>query len=1074
MERETVNCMNFIKTKMSLIKKTTIMVVLALVVTLYGCNTAIKVEEIKVDKAEVEVAIGDDVKVNATVLPDNATNKTVTWTSDDPSIAEVTNGLIRGIAEGETTVKASAGDKTVSVKVTVYDPQVTITFNTDGGSEVPSQKLEKGAIITYPNNPTKKGYKFVGWYQENLIDEFDFLTPVEESMTAYAKWEADSFKVIFQVDGVTIDQKIVKYMDKVTKPTPDPTKKNNVFLGWYDGDVAFNFDNGVEGNMTLVAKFDNNIASVIFGVNGEITEELVLIGTKIDKPTDPVQNGYTFLGWYNGENVFDFNTIINEDIYLEAKFERNAGTTFKVEYDLLGGNFTYENKKQVVEDFLKDYNKALNKDDTLEKIAAYGNWSPTDFHTFFYDANYRDKWLWLPAYLGIVGSSTNKKACADVVTAKSASAYTAINANHIYALTYEVRAFLLDIKYTKNANWMSSDYSDYELGNGFWSTFVQYNEKTVYDALSEPYTLITTAYREGYTFAGWYTNPQYFGNPITSVNGNAKVYAKWEPVNPVTEIIIKNTKTTLDKLSTVQLDYTISPSNAFNKKVEFITSDDKILKVSNTGLVTACNAGTATITIRAVANGIEATITFTVNPQDDIEVNFDEEFTGTLYPDEETQLTIIGIGKYQNKAITYKSSDTTILTIDTDGKIKGLKKGEATIDIIIDQTTLLTITIPVIERPSTERVDQLLDLLIKGNRAVVDTLNISLYYDDYSAFQQYYKSTYGSVNYFLFDDLRLDAKTYLINPNVQTNKHSGIKSSTEFITIHDTANIDGGLTNHGSYWLQTSHTTSIHFTVGDKAVIQDLDTRYAAHHAGDGTGTTFTWRDTGVKASGIGKPLIDIDSEGYFTMNGVKTSIVAPKKDGQILDSSYFTNLGPTWKIGENGNYYLGTLWFTTSQVSRGVISSFGGNLNSTGIEMCVNKDGNMYDTWLRTAKLVGKLLIEHKLDTTRVVQHNSFTGKNCPQSLIMTDYWNQFMKMVELEYIIQSQYSDATITMVSNNPDIVDNTGLVIGRPTTTKTISYNITVKIGNVSKTVKLYSVVPGTSSWSQYDGFYSTRK
>ena len=139
-------------------------------------------------------------------------------------------------------------------------------------------------------------------------------------------------------------------------------------------------------------------------------------------------------------------------------------------------------------------------------------------------------------------------------------------------------------------------------------------------------------------------------------------------------------------------------NNAFNKKVEFITSNDKILKVSNTGLVTACNAGTATITIRAVANGIEATITFTVNPQDDIEVNFDEEFTGTLYPDEETQLTIIGIGKYQNKAITYKSSDTTILTIDTDGKIKGLKKGEATIDIIIDQTTLLTITIPVIER----------------------------------------------------------------------------------------------------------------------------------------------------------------------------------------------------------------------------------------------------------------------------------------------------------------------------------------------------------------------------------------
>ena len=382
-------------------------------------------------------------------------------------------------------------------------------------------------------------------------------------------------------------------------------------------------------------------------------------------------------------------------------------------------------------------------------------------------------------------------------------------------------------------------------------------------------------------------------------------------------------------------------------------------------------------------------------------------------------------------------------------------------------------TITVVDKPTTERIDQLLDLLIKANRPVVDSVNASLLYDPYSSFQQYYKATYGSVNYFLFDKLNLDATTYLIDPATATNKTKGLKSSTEFITIHDTANLNGGLTAHGSYWKDPSNSTSIHFTVGDKGVVQSLDTKYVAYHAGDGTGNPFTWTDSGVKATNATKPVFGIDAEGYLLLNGTKSNIITPKNGGEILDATYFTNLGPSWKIGENNNYYIGSMYFTTSQVARGVIASFGGNLNSTGIEMCVNSSGNIYDTWQRTAKLVGKLLIEHQLDTTRVYQHNNFSGKNCPQSLIMSDFWTRFMTMVELEYAIQRDYSDATITMVSNNPTIVNNTGLVISSPKTATAVSYTLTVKIGEVTKTVTLGSVVPGTASWSQFDGFYSTK-
>lgn len=994
------------KIKLSFMKKTALVIIFAVFVMLYGCNNTVKVTDLQVDKTSVSLAIDEEVKVTVTVLPDNAVDKILTWISENPEIATVTNGMIKGVNEGTTKVTVSIGDIAVTVNVTVNIPKVTLTFNTDGGNNIPSQEITKGGSMTIPQSPTKHGHTFVGWFKENLNDEFDFDVAINENMTAYAKWEPLTYHVIFEVDGNKIDDKGIKYGQKVTKPVTDPVKNRYAFIGWFDGDAEFNFNNPITGDITLVAKFVK------------------------------------------------------------------TSSEFTVELDYQGGNSNYQSKAELVADFLVDYNKALSKSDTLEKIASYENWSPIDFHQFFLHPDYREKWAWLPAYLGVVGSATNKKACADIGKVTTVSAFVALNPNHVYALTYEVRAFLLDSKYTKNANWMSADYSDMELGHGFWPYYVAAKEQTKFD-LNSPFTLPTTLYKEGHIFAGWYTNPEFTGEPVTVVNDDVKVYAKWNIKDPVTEINVKNTTTTLQKLATLQLEYEILPANAFNKKVEFITSDEKILKVSATGLVTACNVGSATITVRSVITGVTGTITITILPEDDITVVYNNEFNGTLYPNAEAQLTVAGLGVYKDKTFAYKSSNTSVLTVDSTGKIKGVAKGTATVEISENNKALLTVTISVIEELTAERVDKLLDLLIKANRPVVDTINASLYYDGYSAFQQYYDSVYSSVNYFLFDSLNLDATTYLIDPVTNKDKHGGLKSSTEFITVHDTANISGGLTSHGDYWRRTDHDTSIHFTVGDGGVVQSLDTKYVAFHAGDGTSTTFKWNDSGVKATGTGKPVFDIDAEGYFTINGTKSTIKAPTKSGQILDSSYFSNLGPSWTIGENGNYHLGTMYLATSQVTRGIISSFGGNLNSTGIEMCVNTNGNIYDTWQRTAKLIGKLLIDHELDTTRVYQHNNFSGKNCPQSLIMSNYWDSFMKIVEFEYAIQSQFSDATITMVSNNPTIVNNKGLVITNPKTSTAVSYTVTVKIGSTTKSVTLGSVIPGTSSWMQLDGFYATR-
>ena len=72
-------------------------------------------------KTELALVVNEaDVTLTATVKPDDATDKTVTWTSDKPAVATVNaNGTVHAVAEGEATITAMAGDKTATCKVTV-------------------------------------------------------------------------------------------------------------------------------------------------------------------------------------------------------------------------------------------------------------------------------------------------------------------------------------------------------------------------------------------------------------------------------------------------------------------------------------------------------------------------------------------------------------------------------------------------------------------------------------------------------------------------------------------------------------------------------------------------------------------------------------------------------------------------------------------------------------------------------------------------------------------------------------------------------------------------------------------
>lgn len=66
----------------------------------------------------------------------------------------------------------------------------TVTFNSNGGSDVPEQ-IRANAAATKPADPTRSGYVFAGWYtDEACTAAYDFTKPVTDNITLYAKWEA--------------------------------------------------------------------------------------------------------------------------------------------------------------------------------------------------------------------------------------------------------------------------------------------------------------------------------------------------------------------------------------------------------------------------------------------------------------------------------------------------------------------------------------------------------------------------------------------------------------------------------------------------------------------------------------------------------------------------------------------------------------------------------------------------------------------------------------------------------------------------------------------------------------------
>ena len=177
----------------------------------------------------------------------------------------------------------------ITVKAQWEINQYTITFDTNGGSEIAPITQDYGTAITAPDNPTRKGYTFKGWDKE--IPE----TMPADNITVKAQWEINQYTIAFDTNGGSEIAPITQdYGTEITAPD-NPTRKGYTFMGW-DKEIPKTMP---AENITVKAQWEINQYTITFDTNGgsEIAPITQDYGTEITAPDNPTRKGYTFMGW---------------------------------------------------------------------------------------------------------------------------------------------------------------------------------------------------------------------------------------------------------------------------------------------------------------------------------------------------------------------------------------------------------------------------------------------------------------------------------------------------------------------------------------------------------------------------------------------------------------------------------------------------------------------------------------------------------------------------------------------------------------------------------------------------------
>ena len=182
------------------------------------------------ENGTLETGTGVYFTLTATVAPENATDKTVTWTSSNTDVATVENGKVTGLSVGEATITATAGGKSATCTV-----KVTEEFGTDTGEKVTITFQNEGGATIYFGDSGESSSESVVEIEIDKDGEFHFAldAPEGKKITSVSVEGGDTLtaeSIYYDLENITTDTTIIitlaDDLSGTTKKTPTVNEEN--------------------------------------------------------------------------------------------------------------------------------------------------------------------------------------------------------------------------------------------------------------------------------------------------------------------------------------------------------------------------------------------------------------------------------------------------------------------------------------------------------------------------------------------------------------------------------------------------------------------------------------------------------------------------------------------------------------------------------------------------------------------------------------------------------------------------------------------------------------------------------
>ncbi|AMC93493.1 hypothetical protein AOC36_05715 [Erysipelothrix larvae] len=244
----------------------------------------------------------------------------------------------------------------------------TITYVLDGGTNhknnPTSYTMESNTIKL--QNPTRLGYDFVGWYNEDNQKVDTIRKGSTGHITLVAKWKVIPYKITYvNPYGSKVQNPTTYTVETTIKSFNNPTRKGYTFLGWYNGeDRVVSIPKGTTGHLTLVAKWEANPYTITYKLGGGTNHQDNPTSYTIESNTiilqAPTRKGYDFVGWYNEQNqkVDTIRKGSTGNITLVAKWKV---IPYKITYVNPYGSKVQNPTTYTVETTIKSFNNPTRK-----------------------------------------------------------------------------------------------------------------------------------------------------------------------------------------------------------------------------------------------------------------------------------------------------------------------------------------------------------------------------------------------------------------------------------------------------------------------------------------------------------------------------------------------------------------------------------------------------------------------------------------------------------------------------------------------------------------------------------------